>query len=457
MNDILLDSVFPYITMGAIVIVILFFSFYLYYVEEPIFRKYRNYLGFCFLYLVMKEMVLVPKYTQNPLSLYLLSECFIWGSFVYYVRFIYSTVDFKDKKPFFEHIVKISQIILILGFILYVITQVFFKEYKDLFSFIYIFISLYMLLVAVIFIVFLYKSRTFLYYKYLYLGSVFLLIFNIIASFFDDPSKNFFGFTNLSIICIGWFLELIMFLIALGIKVKNEWEEKHRIMRENLEHEKKILLQEIDSQKLAYQSRQSERLRISIDIHDGISNAITGLKFYISDKRLQTKENSEKILLQDIEQELNSIYIQVRDYIQKLYGGQDEEKYDILLFLSSLQKQYNNSNLNFITDIEEVEINRNLNIYQQNELYFILNECIGNSIKHARCNTIKVSIYFENHICYFKIKDNGKGFDFAEKLNSDSGLGLSNILQRIKKLEGNITFENSGGTLISGNFPYPEF
>lgn len=454
MNDILLDSVFPYITMGAIVIVILFFSFYLHYVEEPVFRKYRNYLCFCFLYLVMKEMILVPKYTQTPLSLYLLCECFIWGSFVYYVRFIYSTVDFKDKKSFFEHLVKISQIILMLGFVMYVITHVFFKEYKDLFSIIYIFISLYMLGVSVIFILFLYKSRSFLYYKYLYLGSIFLLRFNIIASFFDDPSKNFFGFTNLSIISMGWFSELIMFLLALGIKVKNEWEEKLRIMQQNLEHEKKILLQEIDNQKLVYQSRQSERLRISIDIHDGISNAITGLKFYISDKRLQAKENSEKILLQDIEQELNSIYMQVRDYIQKLYGGQDEEKYDILFFLSCLQKQYHNSNLNIITDIEELAVTRNLNIDQQNELYFILNECIGNSIKHSHCNTIKVSICFENSICCFKIKDNGKGFDYAEKLNADSGHGLSNIMQRIKKLNGNITFENSCGTLISGNFPF---
>jgi hypothetical protein len=110
--------------------------------------------------------------------------------------------------------------------------------------------------------------------------------------------------------------------------------------------------------------------------------------------------------------------------------------------------------LNLITDVDELAVTRNLNIDQQNELYFILNECIGNSIKHSQCNTIKVSICFENSICRFKIKDNGKGFDYTEKLNADSGHGLYNIMQRIKKLNGNITFENSCGTLISGNFPF---
>lgn len=453
MQEIQIDNIVPYITIGAIAVVAMFFTFYFHYVKDIVFKSYRDYLWTCFLYIVMKQMVLVPKYTQQPLFLFLLGKFLIWFSFILYIRFMYHTIDFKNKKEFFKKMLLYTQILIFFTFIFYTTIEQFFPKSKHLITYFFTFTAVYMFTAFFIVLSYLYKSKTVTYYKYLYLGSFLLLIFVFLSSFLNEPTKNFFGLTNLSILCIGWFLELFMFLVALSMKVKIEWEEKYRITQQNLENEKKLLIQEINSQRMAYESKQSERLRISVDMHDGISNAITGLKFYISDKRIQAKENSEKLLLQDIEQELNSIYIQVRNYIQKLYSGNDQQKYDIPYFLNTLNEQYKTSNLKFITKIESSDIEKKLNRHQKNELYLILTESIGNAIKHADCSLIEITIYIADKKCYFKIKDNGIGFGFDEKLNSESGLGLYSILQRIERLKGEIEFKNFEGTTISGNFP----
>jgi signal transduction histidine kinase len=94
-------------------------------------------------------------------------------------------------------------------------------------------------------------------------------------------------------------------------------------------------------------------------------------------------------------------------------------------------------NIKFQTvNFEQIE-NKNLNI----NIYRIIQELLTNVIKHAKSSEVLLQLSkFENKV-QISIEDNGIGFDYnSTKLNS--GVGLSNIKQRINLYNGNIVIDS---------------
>ena len=83
---------------------------------------------------------------------------------------------------------------------------------------------------------------------------------------------------------------------------------------------------------------------------------------------------------------------------------------------------------------------------------------MGNIIKHARCNQVRVHLEFEQPHLQISIKDNGCGFDkeqvnniTADKKNS----GISNMISRAAMIEADLSIESAPGkgTLILLKYP----
>jgi signal transduction histidine kinase len=64
----------------------------------------------------------------------------------------------------------------------------------------------------------------------------------------------------------------------------------------------------------------------------------------------------------------------------------------------------------------------------------IVQEFLQNSIKHACCKNILVSITTEKTILYLSMGDDGNGFDTAEA--GGKGIGLSNMKKRAELIGG---------------------
>ena len=74
-------------------------------------------------------------------------------------------------------------------------------------------------------------------------------------------------------------------------------------------------------------------------------------------------------------------------------------------------------------------------------LFRIITELINNSIKHASANNIFIDLFSENNILHLNYKDDGVGFNLNEALKKgSSGIGLINIINRIKSMSGNFYF-----------------
>lgn len=96
----------------------------------------------------------------------------------------------------------------------------------------------------------------------------------------------------------------------------------------------------------------------------------------------------------------------------------------------------------------EIDFQTNLNTQRFEKdpeviLYRVICELIHNSLKHAACSRIDLSLHYESASFTLKYNDNGRGFKPETML--DCGMGLSNIASRINSLGGTFDIHSAPG------------
>ncbi|MBC7845403.1 MAG: type IV pili methyl-accepting chemotaxis transducer N-terminal domain-containing protein [Flavobacterium sp.] len=246
--------------------------------------------------------------------------------------------------------------------------------------------------------------------------------------------------------------ELLIICFDITERKKAE-EEVERLNIENVTD--KINQQKVISSKIV-ENQENEQNRIAKEIHDGIGQMLTGLKFSLESINLDDKEKSaqkieylKKLALDIIkgvrtatfnlmppelsDHGINSALAKLAQELSKLTGKN-------ILF-------YNKSNFDQRLD-SLIEVN----------IYRLTQEAINNAIKYADSTHIIVQLSHSNNILSITIDDNGKGFDIAQaekKRNSESGMGLLFMKERIQYINGRV-FINSildEGTRVTFNIP----
>ena len=215
--------------------------------------------------------------------------------------------------------------------------------------------------------------------------------------------------------------------------------------------DKKKFEQQIKEQRmksaLIVEGQEDERKRISKDIHDGIGQLLTGLKFQIEALNLRDQEKAERRLgeLKDLVKE---IILEVRRISFFLTPGVLEDyglSPGVEKFVSDTAK-YTGTELIFknITGF-----NKRLDPYKEINLYRIIQEAVNNSIKYAKAKTIKVSFFHDAKKLTIIIQDDGMGFVTEDVLNLESkgavGLGLYNMQERAMFVDGKIEIYSKPG------------
>lgn len=246
--------------------------------------------------------------------------------------------------------------------------------------------------------------------------------------------------------------ELLVFCFDISQRKKAE-QEFERINNEFLTE--KINQQKVITSKIV-ENLEQEQNRIAKEIHDGIGQMLTGLKFSI-----------ESIDLKDTERSLQKI-----DYLKKL-------SHDIIkgirtatfnLMPPELSDHGLNSALTKITQelskltgknihyINKSNFNQRLDSLVEVNVYRLTQEAINNAIKYAQSHNIVVQLSHSDNILSITVDDDGVGFDAKNTENnsdSQSGMGLLFMKERINYINGRV-FINSipgEGTRISFNIP----
>lgn len=96
-------------------------------------------------------------------------------------------------------------------------------------------------------------------------------------------------------------------------------------------------------------------------------------------------------------------------------------------------------------------------IPSQKEIHFyrIFQEAIHNTMQHARATTFNIDIHKNGAKIYVKMKDDGIGFKYDGKPTETWGLGMSNILNRVELLNGEMYIETKPGAGVEYNIIIP--
>ena len=227
--------------------------------------------------------------------------------------------------------------------------------------------------------------------------------------------------------------------------------ELDRISKEKYNEE--ILLQQTISSQII-DAQENERERIAKDIHDGIGQMLTGLKFHVEGININNPESASKKIedLKDISKEL------IQGVRMATFNLTPPELTDhgIASALQTLAFKLAKLTGKEIIFTNSSNFNLRLDSLTEINLYRITQEAVNNAIKYAKSDFILVKLNHSQELLSISIEDNGKGFDYQETLKrKNKGMGLLFMEERIKYINGRlfINSEKGAGTKITLNTP----
>lgn len=204
------------------------------------------------------------------------------------------------------------------------------------------------------------------------------------------------------------------------------------------------------------EAQEKERLRVARDLHDGIGQKLTALKFSLeslSVKPENLERNQEKVV--ELRRLSKEIILGVRLATFNLTPPELMD-YGLAPALEKMTRE-----LSRLTGERVVFANENVDLrFEQAteiNLYRAVQEAVNNAIKYARANYILVTLSVGERLLSITIDDDGEGFDHDDltERTDGSGMGLSFMEDRIQNIGGRLFMHTSvdGGTRITMNVP----
>lgn len=208
---------------------------------------------------------------------------------------------------------------------------------------------------------------------------------------------------------------------------------------------------------LILEGQEEERKRISRDMHDGIGQLLSAMKFNlegihtVSSDFEKEKLKTSKDLLKNVIREVRRISFNLTPSALSDYG--------IVPVLNKFAREITKISDLHVTFENQTGFLSRLEGKVENNLYRICQEAVNNAIKYAEAKEVKITLSHNSQFLNLEISDDGKGFDI-KKLEekghfSASGHGLFNIRERANFINGQceIHSEKGKGTTISINVP----
>jgi signal transduction histidine kinase len=197
-----------------------------------------------------------------------------------------------------------------------------------------------------------------------------------------------------------------------------------------------------------------ERRRIASELHDGILQSLATLLLRLESVRKRLpgtqKELSEELLsIEDFSR--NSM-----KEIRRFLSGEP-----INAFVQGTLIERLTEDAKFVRDglgvrviVESEPEDLQLPQEVEREIYHILKEGVTNVTKHSHASKVAIFIKHNGETLSGSLTDDGVGFDFSS-LKENTGFGLTGMMNRIKKIGGELYIKSSPGAGTKISFAVP--
>jgi len=189
----------------------------------------------------------------------------------------------------------------------------------------------------------------------------------------------------------------------------------------------------------------SVREKISNDLHDDLGSNLSsiGVFSYAAKKKLALNEQQEtEKLIQQIEQRAHESLQSLSDLVWSVNPINDSNEKLIARINNFIKSITQAKGIQYENYIDSNFYLRPINQLEKRNIQLLIKEAVNNIVKHAKAQTIILSIEEQNNSFCIKIVDNGVGF------NTDTptdGNGLQGMKKRIQEINGSFNIVSESG------------
>jgi signal transduction histidine kinase len=240
----------------------------------------------------------------------------------------------------------------------------------------------------------------------------------------------------------------------LNIELRREIEE--RILAEKALRESREELQFLTSELITTQ--ESERRRISRELHDELGQALAGMKMHLVAIEGNLRRD-QRMLKRDCARLLSYID-EIAENVRRLSWDLSPVILEVMGLSSALEDLFSDFT-------EHYHIGSTLNIEKiddlfskpaQTNIYRLYQECLTNIIRHSQATHFSVVIQRQGGHVLLAVQDNGKGFNVKQILTRKAGqrgIGIAAMHERVRMLGGSLEIwsQEGSGTRIAFSIP----
>jgi signal transduction histidine kinase len=234
-------------------------------------------------------------------------------------------------------------------------------------------------------------------------------------------------------------------VMVVGSDISNRKRAEQDMYQKNRNEIEKRINQQKYRSVLILEGQEEERKRLAMDIHDGIGQLLTSLKFQVEGIDLEDgKQNVRKLeeiksLLNETIKEVRRVTFNLKPTVLGDYGLAAGLK----LFINEISR-YSNTSIVFRNPDQ---LNDRFSQRIENNIFRIVQEAVNNAIKYANASSIEVLLAKQDDQLVISIVDNGSGFDPSKlkDVGIESGSGFFNMYERTEYINGKFEIDSIPG------------
>lgn len=209
-----------------------------------------------------------------------------------------------------------------------------------------------------------------------------------------------------------------------------------------LEKKNQNLLEKQDTE--IYMATLKERNRIAREIHDNVGHMLSRAILMVGALKTVNQKEQLKIPMEQLEQTLNEAMTSVRKSVHDLH----DESVNLKEVLESLAEEFT-----FCTVRMDYDMGYDIPKEIKYSFIAIVKEALNNVMRHSNATEVHVLVREHPWLYQLIIEDNGtKGTNEAD-IGENDGIGIQNMKERVRMLQGTMQVQNQNGFRIFITIP----
>ncbi|MGD8483559.1 MAG: histidine kinase [Thioalkalispiraceae bacterium] len=208
-------------------------------------------------------------------------------------------------------------------------------------------------------------------------------------------------------------------------------------------------------------AQEKERKNVSRELHDGIGQILSAIKYQIEGALLASKTGNEEVatstssyVLDEVLANVKAAFVEVRRVSMNLRPSMLDELGVITTlewFFRDFNKVYTDLVIDQQISLSEGDVPENAKIV----IFRIVQEAMNNSAKYAKASQIRVQLFKKENTVILRIIDDGQGFDIkTTEQQHKFGIGLKSMKERADSIDGELRIRSTinAGTMVELKF-----